>query len=88
MREAFISVADVLQAQVVEQDFLHDEGCHSLGQFAARLHNAQAQRNDFSGEQESNDFVLVNLISRVGGIEAQGREKGCSLEEGSNGFAP
>lgn len=38
--ESLISLADVLKAQIIEQDFLDDEDGNSLAEFAARFHDA------------------------------------------------
>jgi hypothetical protein len=39
-------LADILQARVVKQNLLHDEGRDSLGELASRLHDPQTQRDD------------------------------------------
>jgi hypothetical protein len=61
VREAVVSLADVRQPAVVEQDLLKDEGGDGFRQFRAALHDPQAQRDDFGGEQERDDFLLVGL---------------------------
>ena len=47
MREALVCLADVLQAEIIQQYLLDDEGGDSFGQIAARFHDAQTKRNDF-----------------------------------------
>lgn len=64
MREAVVGLADVREAAVVEQDLLQDERGHGLAQLRARLHDAQAQRNDLGGEQEGDHLLLVRLDQR------------------------
>lgn len=49
------------QTHVVQEYLLHDEGGHSFRQLAADLHRAQAQRDDFRGEQEVDHICVVNL---------------------------
>ena len=41
--EALVGLANVLQAQVVEKDLLHDERRHRLGQLAAQLRGVAVQ---------------------------------------------
>lgn len=60
--EAFVGVADVREASLVEKDLLNDEDRNCLGEFRAGLHNAQAQRDDFGRKQEVDDSVVVILL--------------------------
>lgn len=61
-------------AHVVQQDLLHDEGGHRLGQLRADLHGAQAQRDDLRGQEEVDHVRVVNLDSE--GAEWRGRGAG------------
>jgi hypothetical protein len=61
VREAVVSLADVRQSAVVEQDLLENEVRNGLRQLRAALHDPQAQRDDLGGEQERDDFLLVGL---------------------------
>jgi hypothetical protein len=54
---------------VVEQDLLHDERRDGLGQLAAHLHRAQAQRDDFGRQQEVDDVGVVDLDERADDAE-------------------
>ena len=55
-KEAFCRGTDVVEPDVVQQDLLDNEGGHCLGQLAAHLHSAQAQRDDLCGQQEVDDL--------------------------------
>jgi hypothetical protein len=62
--EAFVRLADVREAHVVEQNLLHDEDGHRLGELAARLHDAQTERDNLGAEQEGNDVGIVVLLDQ------------------------
>lgn len=72
--EALISLADVLQAQIVEQNLLDDENGDGLAEFAARLHDAQAEWDDFCCQQEVDDFTAVVLDQRTNDTEGSQAE--------------
>jgi hypothetical protein len=59
--EPLVSLADVLQAHVVEQDLLDDEDSNSLAELGTGLHDAEAEWNNFGGEEEVDDFGAVVL---------------------------
>lgn len=59
--ESLVSLADVLQAQVVEQDLLHNEDCDSLAELTARLHDTKAEWDDLGCEQEVDNLAAVVL---------------------------
>jgi hypothetical protein len=60
--EAFISVADISQSCLVEQNLLDNKYGNSLGEFRSRLHDAQAEGNNLRGEKEMNDCVVIVLL--------------------------
>ena len=76
--EPLVCVADVGQPSLVQKDFLDDENRNGFGQFRARLHDAQAQGNNFRGQEEVNDRGVVILLE---GHERQtsGRHAGHTL---------
>ena len=57
--ESLVSLADVVQAHVVEQDLLDDEDGDRLAELGAGLHDAEAERDDLGGEEE---------VDHVGGV--------------------
>ena len=63
--EALVRLADVGEADVVEQDLLHDEDGDRLAELGARLHDAQAQRDDLGREQEVDHLGRVVLDQRA-----------------------
>ena len=62
--EALVRGADVVEAVVVEQDLLHYEDGHRLGQLGPGLHDAQTQRDDLGREQEVDHLGGVVLDKR------------------------
>jgi hypothetical protein len=56
--KSLVRLADVLQSHVVEQDLLHDEDGDGLAEFRTGFHDAQAERDDFGGEEEI-DYVCA-----------------------------
>lgn len=59
--EALVGGADVVETVVIEEDLLDNEDGDGLAKFGAGLHDAQAERDDFGGEQEVDDFRRVVL---------------------------
>ena len=57
--EALVGLADVRQAHVVQQDFLHDEDGDGFAELRPGLHDAEAERDDFRGEEEVYYFRAV-----------------------------
>jgi hypothetical protein len=49
-KEALISVTDIGEPGLVEEDLLHDEDRDGLGEFRAGFHDAQAERDDLGRE--------------------------------------
>lgn len=70
--EAFVSLADILQAHIIEQDLLDDEDGDGLAELGARFHDAQAKRDDFGREEEVDDFAAV--VFDQGADDSQGGE--------------
>lgn len=64
MREAIVSLANVGQPAVVEQDLLKYESGDCFAQFTSAFHYSQAKWNNFGRQQESDDFLLVGLHQR------------------------
>lgn len=60
--EALVRLADVGEAHFVEEDLLDDENGDRLTELAPRLHDAQAEGDDFRGEQEVDDVAVVVLL--------------------------
>jgi hypothetical protein len=54
-------VANVRQSTIIQQNLLQYESGNGFAQFAATLHDAQTQWNNFSGQQEGDDFLFVSL---------------------------
>lgn len=54
-------MADVGESHVVQQNLLHDERGHRLGQFTASLHDTETERDDLRLQQEVDDIRVVNL---------------------------
>lgn len=60
--ETLICVAYVGQASLVQEDLLDDKDGDGLGQLRTRFHNPEAKRNDFSGEQEMYNGIVIVLL--------------------------
>lgn len=60
--ESLVCVANVRQPGLVQEDLLNDEDGDSLGQFGTSLHDAQAQGNDFRGQEEVDDGGVIILL--------------------------
>lgn len=50
--EALVGLADVGKASVIKKYLLNNEDSDGLAKLGARLHDAQAQRDDLRSEQE------------------------------------
>ena len=55
----FVCLANILQAHIIQQDLLHDEDRDCLAEFAAGLHDTEAEGDDFGGEEEVYHFGAV-----------------------------
>lgn len=86
--EALVRGADVVEAIVVEQYFLHNEYGHRLAELRARLHDAEAERDDLGGQEEVDDVGRVVLDQGTDDAEAReaqvfkGPRLGRRVEEG------
>ena len=49
--ETLVSVANVRQPRVVQEDLLHDEDGHGFGELGTFLHDAQAEGDELGGEE-------------------------------------
>ena len=56
-----ISLANIIQSCLVEQDFLQNKSSHCLGKLGSRLHDSETKRYYFGGEQKIDDFLFVCL---------------------------
>lgn len=70
--EALVGSADIVEAVIVEEDLLDDEDGHGLTKFRARLHDAQAERDDLGCEEEVDD--LGRIILNEGADNTQASE--------------
>jgi len=61
VRETFVSLAYVGESGLVQEDFLQDECGNCFREFASRLHDTQTQWDDFGGQQEGDDFLVVGF---------------------------
>lgn len=60
--EAFVCVAYVREARLVEEDLLNNEDRNCLRELGSSLHDTQAKGDDFRREQEMYDRVIVILL--------------------------
>ena len=65
--EPFISVADVREANVCQENLLHDKRGDGLGELCAVLHDAQTQRDHLCRKQELDHLLIVRLKCVCGG---------------------
>lgn len=70
MGEAIVSLADVREPAVVQENLLENEGGDGLGQLRAAFHNSQAERNNLSRQQEGDDFLFVCFHERADDSQA------------------
>lgn len=70
--EPLIRLADILQPHIIQQNLLHDKYRHGFGEFRAGLHDAQAEGDDFGGEEEVDHFAAV--VFDEGADDAQAGE--------------
>jgi hypothetical protein len=59
--EALISLADIAQPDVIQQNLLDDEDSNSLAELRSSLHDAETEGDDFGGEKEVDDLGGVIL---------------------------
>lgn len=57
--EALVSLANVLQPHVVQQNLLNDENGYSLAELGTGLHDTEAEWDDLGCEQEIDNFTAV-----------------------------
>lgn len=57
--ETLVGLTNVRQANIVKKYFLYDKYGHGLAEFRPSLHNAQAQWDNFSCQQE------VDYLGRI-----------------------
>lgn len=70
MGEAIVSLADVRKPTVVQEYFLENEGGNGLGQLGSAFHNSQAEWNNLSRQQKSDDFLFVGFHERADDSQA------------------
>jgi hypothetical protein len=61
MGESVIGLTNVVQSRIVEEDFLKNKSCHSLGELVSGLHDPEAERDDLSCQQKVNHVLFVIL---------------------------
>ena len=54
--EPLICCANIVQPMVVKKDLLHNEYSYGLAELGAGLHDSEAERDDFGGEEEVDDI--------------------------------
>ena len=59
--EPLVCLADIGQADIVQQDLLDNENCHSFTQFGSSFHYAKAERDNLSGKEEIDHFRGIVL---------------------------
>jgi hypothetical protein len=59
--ESFIRCADIVQAMIVEQDFLDNEYGDRLAELGAGFHDSEAKRNDLGCQKEVYDIGGIVL---------------------------
>jgi hypothetical protein len=85
--EALISSANVVEAVIIKEYLLHNEDSHRLAKLGASLHDAQAERDDFSSKEEVNHLRGVILDQGTNNTQAGQTEilewarLGCGVEE-------
>ena len=60
--EPLVSLADVCEAEIVEQNLLDDEDGHRFGELRAGLHNPETEGADLGREEEVDDVRVVILL--------------------------
>lgn len=55
-------MADVCQACLIQQNLLDDEDGNSLGEFGTSFHYPETERDDFGGQEEVDDGIIVVLL--------------------------
>lgn len=73
--ESFISMTYIREANLIEQNLLHDENRDRLRQLGTMLHDPQAERNNLRREEKVDDLSIVGLVDRL---------TPCGLDEGTN----
>jgi hypothetical protein len=54
--ESLICCANIVQPMIIEKDLLDDEYSHGLAELGAGLHDSEAERDNFGGEEEVDDI--------------------------------
>jgi hypothetical protein len=70
--EALVGLADVRKTGVIKKDLLYYEYSDGLAQLGARLHNAQAQRDNLRSKEEVDD--LRGIVLDKGANDSERRE--------------
>lgn len=68
-------MTNIIQAHLIEQDFLNNKDSDRLGELGAMLHDPQTQRNNFGSEEEVDHLHIVRR---------SGRLIPCWLDKGAN----
>ena len=54
--ESLIGGTNIIQPMIIEKDLLNDEYGHGLAELGAGLHDSEAERDNFGGEEEVDDI--------------------------------
>lgn len=85
--EPLVRRADIRQANVVQQYFLHDEDRDSLAELGSRLHDAKAEGNNLRSEEEVDNIRRVILHQRTDDAQRgeaevlEGTRLGCRVQK-------
>ena len=60
-KEPLRCLTQMIEARVVQENFLDYEGCHCLTQLSASLHYSETKRDYFSLKQETYYLWVVNF---------------------------
>lgn len=52
-------MTNIIQAHLIEQDFLNNKNGDCLGELGAMLHDSQTQRNNFGSKEEVDHLHIV-----------------------------
>lgn len=76
--EALVSLADILESEVIEQNLLNNKDGHGFGELRTGFHYSEAERYDLGGEEEVDHVRVVVLLRRVN-ISPSRKEKRLAL---------
>ena len=59
--KSFIGLTNVVKSSVIMEDFLNDERGNCFRQFAPGFHDSEAEGDNFCGEEETDNFWVIDL---------------------------